>query len=151
MPVLFLKKERSDAMYRKPDEEFVKEGAAKVTEKDIEKVVNREDEIKKQFKARGPLKRFIEDGRMLMAMIKDFRAGNYRGAMRWTIAAAAFALIYVLNPFDIIPDVIPFVGAVDDASVVAACLMLIERDLFKYREWKIKQAGSGAFEDVTYH
>jgi uncharacterized membrane protein YkvA (DUF1232 family) len=70
--------------------------------------------------------------------------------MRWTIAAAAFALIYVLNPFDIVPDVLPFVGAVDDASVVAACLMLLERDLFKYREWKIKQAGSGAMEDVTY-
>lgn len=137
-------------MFKKPDEEFVREGAEKVTEKDIEKVVNREDEIKRQFTARGPLKRFIEDSRMLMAMIKDYRAGSYRGALRWTIAAAAFALIYVLNPFDIIPDMIPFVGAVDDASVIAACLILIERDLFKYREWKIKHAGSGKYEDVTY-
>lgn len=137
-------------MFKKPDEEFVREGAENVTDKDIEKVVVREDDIRKQFTARGPLKRFIEDGRMLMAMIRDWRAGNYRQAMRWTIAAAAFALIYVLNPFDIVPDVLPFVGAVDDASVVAACLMLLERDLFKYREWKIKQAGGSAYEDVTY-
>ena len=137
-------------MFKKPDEEFVREGAENVTDKDIEKVVVREDDIRKQFTARGPLKRFIEDGRMLMAMVRDWRAGHYRQAMRWTIAAAAFALIYVLNPFDIVPDVLPFVGAVDDASVVAACLMLLERDLFKYREWKIKQAGGGAMEDVTY-
>lgn len=137
-------------MFKKPDEEFVREGAEKVTDRDIDKVVKREEEIRKQFTARGPLKRFIEDGRLLTAMIRDWRSGNYRGAMRWTIAAAAFALIYVLNPFDLIPDVLPFVGAVDDASVVAACLMLIERDLFKYREWKIRQAGSGAHEDVTY-
>lgn len=137
-------------MFKKPDEEFVREGAENVTDKDIEKVVVREDDIRKQFTARGPLKRFIEDSRMLMAMIRDWRAGNYRQAMRWTIAAAAFALIYVLNPFDIVPDVLPFVGAVDDASVVAACLMLLERDLFKYREWKIKQAGGSAYEDVTY-
>ncbi len=47
-----------------------------------------------------------------------------------------FALIYVFNPFDIVPDVLPIIGAVDDATVIAACLMLIERDLNKYRTWK---------------
>ena len=61
-------------MFKKPDEEFVKEGAENVTDKDIEKVVVREDDIRKQFTARGPLKRFIEDGRMLMAMIRDGRS-----------------------------------------------------------------------------
>lgn len=137
-------------MFRKPDVEYVKEGAEKVTDKDIENVANNAEDIRKQFSARGPLKRFIEDGRLLTALIRDWRAGNYRRALRWTIAAAAFALIYVINPFDIIPDILPFVGAVDDASVIAACLMLIERDLFKYREWKINQAGSGAYEDATY-
>ena len=129
-------------MFKKPDEEFVKEGAEKVTPKDIEKVVDHSEEINQQFSARGPLKRFISDGRMLMALLRDYRAGNYRGALRGTIAAAAFALIYVLNPFDIVPDVLPFIGAVDDASVIAACLMLIERDLFKYRDWKIKGPGN---------
>lgn len=130
-------------MIRKPDEEFVKEGAEKVTDKDIEKVADNAEEINQQFSARGPLKRFIEDGRILVALVKDYRSGNYRGAIRWTIAAAAFALIYVLNPFDLIPDMLPFVGAVDDASVIGACLMLIERDLHKYRDWKIRQAGGG--------
>ena len=129
-------------MLRKPDEEFVKEGAEKVTEKDIEKVADNAEEIKHQFSARGPLKRFIEDGRMLVALVKDYRAGRYRQALKWTIAAAAFALIYVLNPFDLVPDVLPFVGAVDDASVIGAALMLIERDLHKYRDWKIRQAGN---------
>lgn len=130
-------------MIRKPDEEFVKEGAEKVTDKDIEKVADNAEEINQQFSARGPLKRFIEDGRILVALVKDYRSGNYRGAIRWTIAAAAFALIYVLNPFDLIPDMLPFVGAVDDASVIGACLILIERDLHKYRDWKIRQAGGG--------
>ncbi len=136
-------------MLRKPDAEYVREGAEKVTDQDIENVANQADDIRKQFSARGPLKRFIEDGRMMTALIRDWRTGNYRHAMRWTIAAAAFALIYVINPFDIVPDVIPFVGAVDDASVIAACLFLIERDLFKYRDWKIGQAGSDTVVDVT--
>lgn len=129
-------------MFKKPDEEYVREGASQVTDEDIEKVIDNSEEIKRQFSARGPLKRFIADGRMLMALIKDYRAGNYRRALYGTVAAGVFALIYVFNPFDIVPDFLPFIGAVDDAAVVAACLMLVERDLIKYRDWKINDAGN---------
>lgn len=120
-------------------EEYVKSGAEKVTSQDIEKVVEHADEIRQQFKSRGPLRRFVEDGKMLVSLLKDYRRGTYRAALFGTIAAAAFALIYVFNPFDLVPDVLPFVGAIDDASVIAACLMLIERDLVKYRNWKASQ------------
>lgn len=126
-------------MLGKPDEEFVKEGAAKVTEKDIEKVVTKSEEIEAKFQARGPLRRFIEDYRVLKALIKDYRVGKYRQALYGTIAAVVFTLLYVFNPFDLIPDMLPFFGLVDDASVMAACLMLIERDLSKYRKWKVHQ------------
>lgn len=126
-------------MLEKQSEEYVKEGAEKVTPRDIQTVVERSDEINKRFSAKGPLKRFIEDGKMLTAMIRDWRAGSYRKAMYGTIAAAVFALIYVVNPFDIIPDVLPIIGAVDDAAVIGACLMLIERDLKAYRLWKESQ------------
>ncbi|HEX6269068.1 MAG TPA: YkvA family protein [Anaerolineales bacterium] len=126
-------------MLEKPAEELVKEGAEKVTEKDIEKVVAKSEEIEQKFKARGPLKRFIEDYRVLKELIKDYRGGRYRQALYGTIAAAVFALLYVLNPFDLLPDVLPFIGVVDDASVITACLMLIERDLGKYRKWKVRQ------------
>ena len=136
-------------MNRKIDEQYVREGAEKITDQDIENVAGHADDIRKQFSARGPLKRFVEDGRMLTALVRDWRTGKYRRTMRWTIAAAAFALIYVINPFDIVPDVLPFVGAVDDATVIAACLMLIERDLYKYKDWKIDQAGRGDVIDVT--
>jgi uncharacterized membrane protein YkvA (DUF1232 family) len=126
-------------MFKKPDDEFVKEGAQKVTEKDMEKVVTKSEEIEEKFKARGPLKRFIEDYRVLKELIKDYRGGRYRQALYGTVAAAAFALLYVFNPFDLLPDVVPFLGVLDDASVVTACLMLIERDLSKYRNWKVRQ------------
>lgn len=126
-------------MFKKPDEEFVKEGAQKVTEKDMEKVVTKSEEIEEKFRARGPLKRFIEDYRVLKELIKDYRGGRYRQALYGTVAAAAFALLYVFNPFDLLPDVVPFLGVLDDASVVTACLMLIERDLSKYRNWKVRQ------------
>ena len=123
-------------MFEKTSEEYVKEGAEKVTPQDIDTVVARSDEIKDKFSAKGPLKRFIEDGKVLTALIKDWRAGRYRQALYGTIGAVAFALLYVFNPFDLLPDVIPFLGALDDATVIGACLMLVERDLKKYRAWK---------------
>jgi uncharacterized membrane protein YkvA (DUF1232 family) len=123
-------------MFKKPDEEFVKEGAEEVTSKDIDTVVEKSEDIKEKFSARGPLKRFIVDARLLTALVKDWRAGKYRQALYGTIAAVVFALLYVFNPLDLVPDVLPFIGAVDDATVIGACLMLIERDLTKYRTWK---------------
>lgn len=129
-------------MTTKADEEFVKEGAEKITDKDVEKVVDKSDEIKEKFVSRGPLKRFIEDGRLLLALIKDYRASKYRQVPYGIIAAAVFALLYVFNPFDLVPDVLPFVGAVDDATVIGACLLMVEKDLNKFRSWKEGQAGN---------
>ena len=126
-------------MFKTPDEDFVKEGAEKVTPKDIQTVAERSDEIDKRFSARGPLKRFIEDGKVLTALVRDWRAGKYRQALYGTIAAVVFGLIYVINPLDLVPDVLPFLGALDDATVIGALLMLVERDLKKYRAWKENQ------------
>jgi uncharacterized membrane protein YkvA (DUF1232 family) len=126
-------------MFNKPDEEYIREGAENVTPKDIQTAAERSEDINKKFSARGPLKRFIEDGKVLTALVRDWRAGKYRQALHGTIAAVVFGLIYVLNPFDIVPDVLPFFGALDDATVIGALLMLVERDLKKYRSWKENQ------------
>lgn len=42
-----------------------------------------------------------------------------------TIVVAA--LLYLLNPIDLIPDTIPFVGFADDAGVIAAAVATIKR------------------------
>lgn len=123
-------------MARKPDEEFVKEGAQDVTEKDVEKVIKKSEEIKKKFNTRGPLARFIEDARLLLAVVKDYRSGEYRQIPYATIAAIVFTLIYVFNPFDLVPDVLPIIGQLDDVAVMSACLILIEQDLSKYKIWR---------------
>ena len=124
----------------KPNEEYIKEGAQKVTERDIEKVVNKSEEIRRKFSAKGPLARFIEDGQLLIAIVKDYWSGAYRQIPFGVIASIVFTLIYVLNPFDLVPDVLPVIGQVDDAAVMGACLMLVEQDLQKYKAWKQAQA-----------
>lgn len=120
----------------KMEEKMIEEGSKKITDKDIQKVVDKSEEIQKKFYSRGPLKRFVGDARLLIALVKDFWSRKYRNLPYGVIAAVVFALLYVFNPFDLIPDVLPIIGVVDDASVVGACLLLVERDLLAYEKWK---------------
>ena len=126
-------------MLNKPNEEFIKEGAQNVTEKDVEKVIIKSEEIQRKFSARGPLARFIEDGKLLIAIVKDYWSGAYRNVPYGVIASSVFTLIYVLNPFDMVPDMLPVIGQLDDVAVMGACLILIEQDLHKYKDWKQSQ------------
>lgn len=114
--------------------EVIRKGSRRITGDDIETVVERADDIEK--KTHGPLARFMGDIKLLIALVKDYWNKSYREVPWWTIAAAVTSLLYVLNPMDIVPDFIPFIGLLDDAAVVSACLFMLERDLARYNEWK---------------
>ena len=116
---------------------IVKKGAAKIKDKDFERVLKKSEAIKNKFKHAKPLGRFVEDVVLLLSIVKDYIKGNYKNIPRWSIAAIVFSLLYVLNPFDVIPDFITFIGYLDDAAVIAGCLYLVEQDLKEYKEWKL--------------
>ncbi len=117
---------------------IVTKEAERVSDKDIENVLAKSEEIRKRFETGGPLGKFVDDFKLLIAVVKDYRRGKYRKIPFWTIAAIVGALLYVLNPLDLIPDFLPLVGQIDDAAVVAACLLMIRQDLHKYKKWKIE-------------
>ena len=116
--------------------EIVKDGAQNVTQQDVQKVISRSEEIQRKFSAKGPLARFVEDGKLLIAIVKDYWAGAYRQIPYGSIASIVFTLIYVFNPFDMMPDMLPIIGQLDDVAVMGACLILVEQDLHKYKDWK---------------
>ncbi len=123
----------------KEAEDRLKKGAAKVTEDDIRNVIDHADEIRRKFEGNGPLGRFIKDVKLMIALIQDYWNETYREIPWWAIAAVVAALLYVLSPLDLIPDFIPIVGYLDDAMVVAACLLMVEQQLAEYESWKLQQ------------
>jgi len=112
------------------------------------KKINREDiqamlrTFRQKFKRiKDPLKRhpkygvFIRQCELIYEILRAWIVGEYD--MPWKMAAAlGAALIYVLNPFDLIPDFIPFAGFVDDMVVVSLCMKLVKKELGDFCEKK---------------
>jgi uncharacterized membrane protein YkvA (DUF1232 family) len=81
-------------------------------------------------------KRIAEDLRLLVMLIRDYCRGNYRNVSPVSGIIFILAVAYLLIPTDLIGDFIPGLGQMDDAAVFLACLYFLEKDLYRYREWK---------------
>ncbi|GAB6067562.1 hypothetical protein JCM13664_08800 [Methylothermus subterraneus] len=98
----------------------------------LEKARSIEDKIQKV----PALHRFWKDVLVCLELIRDYRLGRYRNLPTWAIAAVAFGLLYLIDPLELVPDVIPVVGYVDDVAVIALILKLVKTELARYAAWK---------------
>jgi uncharacterized membrane protein YkvA (DUF1232 family) len=73
---------------------------------------------------------------LLFSMLSDIFSGRYPIPIK-TILVGTFTLLYLISPIDIIPDIIPLLGFVDDIAVLAFATRLIKDDLEGYRAWKM--------------
>jgi uncharacterized membrane protein YkvA (DUF1232 family) len=119
------------------DQDFIRAGAQSVTEADLDALAARADELRRKFDQPGPIGHVRSSAHLLVALVRDHRNGSYREVPWWAMAAVGFCLLYVLNPVDLLPDIIPVLGQIDDAVVISVCLVLIDQELQKYKRWKL--------------
>jgi len=116
-----------------------KEGIEEVDQQDEEHVLAKEpkarEKAEKLIRQKGNLMLMGRQVLLLYGMLRD--GWNKAYPVSWkTAAAITGALLYFLNPFDIVPDFIPVIGYLDDVVVMGACLKLIYADLRAYALWK---------------
>ena len=88
-----------------------------------------EEIIEKGKKIGDKIKTFIN-------LVKDYVQNEYVHIPYKSIVAIVAAIIYFVNPGDIIPDVIPGFGHIDDFTVITLCWKIIDLDVKAYQEWK---------------
>ena len=76
------------------------------------------------------------DVAVLCSMIRAYVKKQYTEVSLSTILLATAALIYVVNPMDIVPDYLIGLGQMDDAAVILLVLQMIHMDLEKYKMWQ---------------
>lgn len=72
----------------------------------------------------------------MISLVRSYTKKEYTEIPIGTIIAIISALLYFISPVDLIPDVIPVAGHLDDAAVVGACLALVKSDLDDYKKWR---------------
>ncbi|MCU0795914.1 MAG: YkvA family protein [Akkermansiaceae bacterium] len=82
---------------------------------------------------------FTESWAYLTAMVRllsAYRRGEYREVPWKSLVTIGGAVIYVVNPFDLIPDAVPVAGLSDDAAVVSFALKTVKIDLDRFMAWE---------------
>ncbi|HCA42930.1 MAG TPA: hypothetical protein DEP28_06715 [Bacteroidetes bacterium] len=109
-----------------------------ITVSDIDKVLSEQDKIntKEERLKKDKLFKLFDQVKLVMEMLKDFRAKKYTDIPWRTIGLLTAALLYFLNPFDIIPDFLPLLGYTEDAVAFLAIFKSLQTDLKNYCLWK---------------
>jgi uncharacterized membrane protein YkvA (DUF1232 family) len=116
---------------------LVSERAKHMSEEDLRALLGQEPALEKKTALLGKrLPGMVRQVKVGFAMVRDYAKGDYRKIPWWSVASVAAALGYFLMPADLLPDVLPLVGYLDDATVLAAVLAGVREDVRRYCEAK---------------
>lgn len=110
----------------------------KIDDKKVDEVLSKEDIIEQKRKKLNPAKFFMlfKQVKLAFEMLKDYKKKNYKNVPWKTIAIITAAILYFLNPIDLIPDFMGLLGFTDDAIVLGFVFNSIREELIKYCNWR---------------
>jgi uncharacterized membrane protein YkvA (DUF1232 family) len=94
------------------------------------------DEVRSNYRRQADPIKIWEYLGLLFSMLTDSFNGKYPVPKK-TVIIITFALLYLISPIDIAPDILPLIGFVDDVAVLAFAFSLIKEDLENYKAWKM--------------
>jgi uncharacterized membrane protein YkvA (DUF1232 family) len=103
----------------------------------LERLVKRKGRLGKTMRS-VPINmhRVANQTQLVLELIDDFRAGTYRAIPWRSLVILIAVLLYTVSPADVVPDVVPLFGALDDISLIALATRFVERDLKAYCRFK---------------
>ena len=112
------------------------------SKKDILRAVEESDKIYQKVAKSSVFEKEIAKVRLLLMLLKDYWNGKYTSLPYRTILAIAVALLYILNPIDLIPDVLPLIGLTDDLTMLLFVWEMVSKDVEEYALWKAENTDS---------
>jgi len=72
----------------------------------------------------------------MLRLVRAYSQGSYRDVPESTLVVIIAAIIYVVNPLDVIPDALPALGFLDDATVLALAVRRSRQTLDDFMTWE---------------
>jgi len=98
---------------------------------------------------RSAIEAVWDDFLTLLRMLKAWAKGEYTNVPWQTVLLGVFSVSYFVNPFDIIPDLIPLSGFVDDVTVLGLVISSIKTDIEAFRNWEESRNSAQAISEVS--
>ncbi len=111
--------------------EIDKEGALKDTSYILDKFDSISNKLSKSRLGIW-IQLLLQRAKLIYLMLRDWYRGEYKPTAWRMIAVAVAALLYLISPWDLIPDFIPVAGWVDDAAVVAYAFLILDEELDRF-------------------
>lgn len=96
--------------------------------------------FQKAKQQRASLSSLWDDLTALARLVAAWARKEYTTVPWRSILMAVGALVYFLDPFDAIPDAVPGLGYVDDASVIALVAGALKTDIERFVRWEQARA-----------
>ena len=75
-------------------------------------------------------------------MLKAYSKNEYRNLPWRSLLSIIGAILYFLNPFDIIPDFIPGIGLIDDITLLGWVYKSLTSDVERFEDWEYKNSAA---------
>jgi uncharacterized membrane protein YkvA (DUF1232 family) len=85
---------------------------------------------------KGALRRVWDDLVTFLRMLRAWATGNYKLLPWKSLSLILGAVLYFMSPIDMIPDVLPGFGFMDDAFIITWVMRMLRRDVSAFREWE---------------
>lgn len=92
--------------------------------------------VEKAQKNKAQMEELWADFKTLTRMIRSWVNGGYTDVPWKSIVLAIAAIIYVVNPLDLVPDFLGALGFLDDITVIGFVLKSLREDVKNYLKWE---------------
>ena len=93
----------------------------------------------------------VKQLRLLSMMTYYYGKGMYRNVTQKSIVIIIAVLLYFLMPLDLMPDFIPFLGYLDDITLIGWLFSTLGKEIIQFEDWyeEFKKAETISFEEIN--
>lgn len=118
-----------------------------LSKKKAEKILRNQEKLERLVKQAGQkahdhrerLQKIWAEIQLFLKMIHAYRSGEYRRIPWKALVMIVGAILYFVNPLDLIPDFIIGFGFLDDATVIGLVVKSLTDEIEKFKEYLEKQ------------